>query len=85
LDGESPLTLEEVGAKFKLTRERVRQLQHSALMRLRRMMAERQKLLTPEDARRNRLADARAEVLREFFRSKGAQLPDRKRPDREGL
>jgi RNA polymerase primary sigma factor len=85
LNGESPLTLEEVGAMFKLTRERVRQLQHSALMRLRRMMAERQKLLTPEDARRNRLADARAEVLREFFRSKGAVLPDRKRPDREGL
>ena len=85
LGGESPLTLEEVGAKFKLTRERVRQLQQSALMQLRRMLAERQKLLTPEDVRKNRMADARAEVLREFFRSKGAAVPDRKRPDREGL
>ena len=85
LGGESPLTLEEVGAKFKLTRERVRQLQQSALMQLRRMMTERQKLLTPEDVRKNRMADARAEVLREFFRSKGAQVPDRRRPDREGL
>jgi len=85
LNGESPLTLEEVGEVFKLTRERVRQLQQSALMQLRRMMTERQKLLTPEDVRKNRMADARAEVLREFFRSKGAQVPDRRRLDREGL
>jgi RNA polymerase primary sigma factor len=85
LNGESPLTLEEVGELFKLTRERVRQLQQSALMQLRRMMTERQKLLTPEDVRKNRMADARAEVLREFFRSKGAKVPDRRLTDREGL
>jgi RNA polymerase primary sigma factor len=85
LSGESPLTLEEVGELFKLTRERVRQLQQSALMQLRRMMTERQKLLTPEDVRKNRMADARAEVLREFFRSKGAKVPDRRLSDREGL
>jgi RNA polymerase primary sigma factor len=85
LNGESPLTLEEVGEKFKLTRERVRQLQQSALMQLRRMMTERQKLLTPEDVRKNRMADARAEVLREFFRSKGAKVPDRRLSDRAGL
>jgi RNA polymerase primary sigma factor len=83
LNGESPLTLEEVGAHFKLTRERVRQLQQSALMKLRRIMTERQKLLTPEDVRRNQLADARAEVLSEFFRSKGMRVPAR--PDRQGL
>ena len=83
LNGESPLTLEEVGVHFKLTRERVRQLQQSALMKLRRVMTERQRLLTPDDVRRNQLADARAEVLREFFRSKGMQVP--KRPDRSGL
>jgi RNA polymerase primary sigma factor len=85
LNGESPLTLEEVGEKFRLTRERVRQLQQSALMQLRRMMTERQKLLTPEDVRKNRMADARAEVLREFFRSKGAKVPDRRLSDRAGL
>ena len=85
LNGESPLTLEEVGEHFKLTRERVRQLQQSALMQLRRMMTERQKLLTPEDVRKNRMADARAEVLREFFRSKGAHVPDRRPLNREGL
>ena len=71
--------------QFKLTRERVRQLQQSALMQLRRMMTERQKLLTPEDVRKNRMADARAEVLREFFRSKGGKVPDRRLSDRAGL
>ncbi len=86
LNGESPLTLEEVGERFKLTRERVRQLQQSALMQLRRIMTERQKLLTPEDVRKNQLAAARSEVLGEFFRSKGiVPTPPKGRPDREGL
>jgi RNA polymerase primary sigma factor len=83
LNGESPLTLEEVGEKFKLTRERVRQLQQSALMQLRRLMTERQKMLTPDDVRLNQLADARAEVLSEFFRSKGGPSSDK--PSRPGL
>ena len=86
LNGESPLTLEEVGERFKLTRERVRQLQQSALMQLRRIMTERQKLLTPEDVRKNQLATARSEVLGEFFRSKGmGPTPSKGRPDRGGL
>ena len=85
LDGESPLTLEEVGERFKLTRERVRQLQQSALMQLRRLNQERQKLLTPEDVRKNRLAEARSEVLSEFFRAKGMSVPPTSRPARDGL
>jgi RNA polymerase primary sigma factor len=85
LNGESPLTLEEVGERFKLTRERVRQLQQSALMQLRRIMTERQKLLTPEDVKKNKLAEARSEVLSEFFRSKGIAVPPKGRPGREGL
>jgi len=35
LDLETPLTLEEIGEKFKLTRERVRQIKEKALRRLR--------------------------------------------------
>ena len=85
LNGESPLTLEEVGERFKLTRERVRQLQQSALMQLRRIMTERQKLLTPADVKKNKLAEARSEVLSEFFRSKGVIVPPKGRPHREGL
>jgi RNA polymerase primary sigma factor len=85
LNGESPLTLEEVGELFKLTRERVRQLQQSALMQLRRIMTERQKLLTPEDVKKNKLAEARSGVLSEFFRSKGIATPPKGRAGREGL
>lgn len=36
LDGETEQTLDEVGLRFGLTRERIRQLQHTALSKLRR-------------------------------------------------
>ena len=35
LDREHPLTLEEIGEKFSLTRERVRQIKEKAIRRLR--------------------------------------------------
>ena len=38
LDGREPETLEEVGKKFKVTRERIRQLQEMALGKLRRRL-----------------------------------------------
>ena len=38
LDGSKPKTLEDVGRKFKVTRERVRQIQNIALTKLRRVM-----------------------------------------------
>lgn len=41
LDGKKPKTLEEVGKRFKVTRERVRQIQNIALVKLRRIMDER--------------------------------------------
>ena len=37
LDGAEPLTLEEIGARLAITRERVRQIKEKALARLRRM------------------------------------------------
>ena len=38
LDGGKPKTLEEVGKKFGVTRERIRQLQNIALAKLRRAL-----------------------------------------------
>jgi RNA polymerase primary sigma factor len=73
LDGEVPLTLEQVGVKFKLTRERVRQLEHLALMHLRRAMADKERIRTPEEAEQERREAARNEVFREFFRAQRAR------------
>lgn len=40
IDGQEPLTLKQIGAKLGLTRERVRQLQQSALKQLNELMSE---------------------------------------------
>jgi RNA polymerase primary sigma factor len=73
LDGEVPLTLEQVGVRFKLTRERVRQLEHLALMHLRRSMSDKERIRTTEEAATERKQAARNEVLREFFRAQRAR------------
>ena len=38
LDGKKEMTLEEVGRKFKVTRERIRQLQNIALRKIKRAL-----------------------------------------------
>ena len=43
LDGNLPKTLEEVGKRFGVTRERIRQLQSGALLKLRRALRRREK------------------------------------------
>lgn len=48
LDGQDPITLEEVGEKFGVTRERIRQLQNIALSKMRRALAKREKMGSPE-------------------------------------
>ena len=43
LDGKKPKTLEEVGVKFRVTRERIRQLQNIALGKLRKALSKKEK------------------------------------------
>jgi len=48
LDGGSERTLEEVGERFGVTRERIRQIQNSALGKLRKMLVKRDAVRDPE-------------------------------------
>jgi RNA polymerase primary sigma factor len=47
LEGATPKTLEEVGRRFGVTRERIRQLQNGALLKLRRALRRREKPIQP--------------------------------------
>lgn len=49
LGGGRERTLEDVGKKFGVTRERIRQLQNSALLKMRRALRSREELKLPED------------------------------------
>ncbi|MCD8483410.1 MAG: sigma-70 family RNA polymerase sigma factor, partial [Verrucomicrobia bacterium] len=69
LAGEKPLTLEEVGERFKITRERVRQLQNIALTRMRRILSDLERQRNSEEIEEERIAKGRMEVLQEFYES----------------
>ena len=45
LTGKTPMTLEDVGREFGVTRERIRQLQNSALNKMRRALSKKEKPL----------------------------------------
>ena len=75
LDGEPPKTLEEVGRVFGITRERIRQLQNASLMRMRRMMDERNRQRTRRELEEEKRQRRRMRILKDFF--------DAKRKERE--
>lgn len=60
LDGGPERTLEEVGDRFGVTRERIRQIQGSALAKLRRMIERRDSILDPDmEAFRQEMSQSR--------------------------
>jgi RNA polymerase primary sigma factor len=65
---EGPLTLEEVGEKFEITRERVRQLQNIALSKMRRNMMSRERQRTAEEIQEEKIERKKMQVLHEFYR-----------------
>jgi RNA polymerase primary sigma factor len=67
LDGNHPLTLEEVGERFDITRERVRQIQNIALHKMRRIMTENERQRTKEEVHQETIEQKKMEVLQEFF------------------
>ena len=64
LEGRDPLTLEEVGAKIGVTRERIRQLQEQALRQLRKNMATYQKQRTAEEIEEEKKIEERGRILK---------------------
>ncbi|MGE9291403.1 MAG: sigma-70 family RNA polymerase sigma factor [Puniceicoccales bacterium] len=70
---EGPLTLEEVGEKFDITRERVRQLQNIAISKMRRNMMGRERQRTAEEIQEENLEKKRMQVLHEFYKKTMSQ------------
>ena len=69
-DGHDELTLEEVGRKFKVTRERIRQLQNIALSKMRKAIARNEAQRTADEIELEDRQRQRMEVIREFIESK---------------
>jgi RNA polymerase primary sigma factor len=78
LDGKDELTLEEVGRKFKVTRERVRQLQNIALSKMRKAILKKESQRSIDDIQEEDRQRKRMEVIREFVESKA------KKPGKSG-
>ncbi len=70
LEGREELTLEEVGRKFHVTRERIRQLEYLALTKMRKAMAKNEAVRTVDEIDQENRARERMAVIREFVESK---------------
>lgn len=70
LDGYDELTLEEVGRKFRVTRERVRQLQNIALSKMRKELAVHEAQRSSEEIAEEQRLRRRMEVIREFIQAR---------------
>jgi RNA polymerase primary sigma factor len=70
LEGREELTLEEVGKKFHVTRERIRQLEYLALTKMRKAMAKNEAVRSVDEIEQEKRARDRMAVIREFVESK---------------
>jgi len=70
LDGDAPMTLEEVGEAFDITRERVRQLQNIALTKMRKKMMSNETQKTKDEIEKENAKRRKMQVLKEFFDKK---------------
>lgn len=70
LEGRDELTLEEVGRRFKVTRERIRQLEYLALNKMRRAMARHESIRTLDEIEQEQRQRERMAVIREFVESR---------------
>ena len=61
------MTLEEVGEKFQVTRERIRQLQNDSIRKMRNLLTEINKQKSKEELHEELIEKKKMEVLQEFF------------------
>ena len=74
LDGRDELTLEEVGRKFKVTRERIRQLEYLAISKMRKAISKHEAIRTVDEIEQEERHRQRMAVIREFVDSKTHRL-----------
>ena len=67
LGGTKAMTLEEVGEKFQVTRERIRQLQNDSIRKMRNLLTEINKQKSKEELHEELIEKKKMEVLQEFF------------------
>lgn len=70
LEGRDELTLEEVGKKFNVTRERIRQLEYLALSKMRKAMTKNEAVRTVEEIEEEDRQRQRMNIIREFIEAK---------------
>jgi RNA polymerase primary sigma factor len=74
LDGKEELTLEEVGKRFHVTRERIRQLEYLALSKMRKAMAKHEAIRTTDEIAEEDRMRQRMDVIREFIEAKSRRV-----------
>ena len=74
LGGDPPKTLEVVGQIFNITRERVRQLQNTALSRMRKSLTQKERQRTAEEIHEEKRRQQRMKVLQEFFEARKSSV-----------
>jgi RNA polymerase primary sigma factor len=70
LDGHDELTLEEVGKRFNVTRERIRQLEYIALSKIRKAMSRNEAIRSVDEIEQEDRVRQRMAVIREFIEDK---------------
>ena len=74
LDGQDELTLEEVGRRFNVTRERIRQLEYIALSKMRKAMTRHESIRSVDDIEQEERMRQRMAVIQEFIEAKSRRV-----------
>ncbi|GAB4271882.1 MAG: hypothetical protein Tsb0018_03940 [Opitutales bacterium] len=74
LDNETPMTLDEVGQRLDITRERVRQIQESALKQIRSIMEEMESMPNSETLQEIARRKAEMQVIQQFMEERSESL-----------